>query len=66
MEHRLSFARLPTSVRGFVIIEEDGIPRIVLNMNLTWEQNRETYAHELRHIERGEMYNPDYKEYEED
>ncbi|MBO7709893.1 MAG: hypothetical protein J6S83_05460 [Lachnospiraceae bacterium] len=62
-DYRVTLAKLPTSIRGFVIIEEDGVPRIVLNMNLTREQNQETYEHELRHIERGDMDNPDYNEY---
>jgi len=64
MEYRVTLANLPPSVRGFVFLEEDGVPRIVLNANLTREQNRATYEHELRHIERGEMDDPDYNEYD--
>jgi Zn-dependent peptidase ImmA (M78 family) len=61
--YRVTLANLPVSVRGFVIIEEDGVPRIVLNANLTREMNRRTMDHELRHIERGEMEDKDFDEY---
>ena len=65
MEYRVTLANLPPSVRGFVFLEEDGVPRIVLNANLTREQNRQTMAHEIRHIEAGELTDLDYNEYEE-
>ena len=64
-EYRVTLAKLPTSVRGYVFIEEDGVPRIVLNSNLTREQNRRTMDHEVRHIERGELNDQTYHEYEE-
>ena len=54
---------LPTTVRGFCFHDNDGEAFIVLNARLTWEQNRRTYDHEKRHIERGEMYEPTYNEY---
>ena len=63
--YRVTLANLPTSVRGFVYLEEDGVPRIVLNANLTREQNRRTMDHEIRHIENDELTDPDYHEYEE-
>ena len=66
MDYRITLAKLPTSVRGFVILEEDGVPRIVLNANLTREQNIRTMWHEIRHIEAGDMNNPDYHEYKEE
>lgn len=54
---------LPTSVRGFVFLGDDGEPVIVVNSRLTREANQKTYLHELKHIENGDMYNPDYNEY---
>jgi hypothetical protein len=54
---------LPTSVRGFCFHDNDGEAFIVLNARHTWEQNRRTYDHEKRHIDRGEMYEPTYNEY---
>jgi len=53
---------LPTSVRGFCFLGDDGEPVIVVNSRLTREQNLETMDHELRHIENGELTDPNYKE----
>jgi Zn-dependent peptidase ImmA (M78 family) len=64
-DYRVTLANLPTSIRGFVFLESDGVPRIVLNANLTREQNRKTMKHELDHIERGELTDPTYDEYKE-
>lgn len=64
-DYRVTLAKLPTSIRGYVFLEEDGVPRIVLNANLTREQNMRTMKHELKHIENDELNDPDYKEYEE-
>ena len=65
-DYRVTIAKLPTSVRGFVFIEEDGVPRIVLNANLTREQNRRTLDHEVEHIEKDELNDPTYHEYGDD
>lgn len=54
---------LPTSVRGFCFLGEDGEPVIVLNSRLTREQNRKTYEHEKKHIANDDLRNPDYHEY---
>lgn len=57
---------LPTSVRGFCFHDDDGEPYIVLNARLTREANQQTYDHEQRHIERGDMENTLYTEYGEE
>lgn len=62
-EYRVTLANLPTTIRGYVFLESDGVPRIVLNANLTREQNRRTMDHELKHIENGELSDPNYHEY---
>ena len=64
--YRVTLANLPVSIRGFVYLESDGVPRIVLNANLTREQNRKTYNHEVRHIENNELTDLNYIEYEEE
>lgn len=64
-ENRVILQDLPTSVRGFVFQGDDGEPVIVVNSRLTREQNRKTYDHERGHIDRGEMNEPTYHEYEE-
>ena len=54
---------LPTTVRGFCFHDNDGESFVVVNARLTREQNRRTYDHEKKHIDRGEMFNEDYHEY---
>lgn len=54
---------LPTSVRGFVYHDDDGELYIVLNSRLSHEQNLSTYVHELKHISRGDLDDPNYHEY---
>ena len=54
---------LPTTIRGFCFLGDDGEPVIVVNSRLTREANRRTYRHERRHIERGELHEPTYHEY---
>lgn len=54
---------LPTSVRGFVYHDDDGELYIVLNSRLSHEQNLSTYVHELKHIRRGDLDDPNYHEY---
>ena len=63
MEDRAILADLPTSIRGFVYLGDDGEPVIVVNSRLTREQNIMTFDHEKKHIERGELTDIDYHEY---
>ena len=62
-ENEVILQNLPTSVRGFVFLGDDGEPVIVVNSRLTREQNLKTFDHEQKHIERGELYEPTYNEY---
>lgn len=64
-ESKVILQDLPTSVRGFVFLGEDGEPVIVVNSRLSREQNRKTYRHEKRHIRRNELNDPTYHEYKE-
>ena len=63
-EERAILVDLPTSVRGFVYLDDNGDPKIVVNARLTREQNRRTWDHEKEHINRGDMNEPNYIEYE--
>ena len=47
---------LPTDMRGFLVANADGSNTVVLNARYSWEQNRLTYLHELRHIKGGDLY----------
>lgn len=62
-DDRVILQDLPTSVRGFVFLDDDGEPVIVLNSRLSREQNLRTIKHEKDHIARGDMHEPDYNEY---
>ena len=46
---KVVFANLPTSVKAFTVLT-DGYYTIVLNQNLSREQNKLSYLHELSHI----------------
>jgi len=65
-ENEVVLADLPTSVRGFVFMDDEGEPVIVVNSRLTREQNRKTFRHERRHIRRGDLTNKTYHEYKEE
>ena len=62
-ENRAFLADLPTSIRGFVFLDDNGDPVIVVNSRLTREANQRTFVHERLHILRGDMDDPDYHEY---
>lgn len=46
---------LPTTVGGFVVHNQDDSYTIVLNSRLSWEDNMESYIHELRHLEKRDL-----------
>lgn len=59
MKHtKVIFADLPCTCKGLVVrMFDDGedYDTIVLNSRLNWEQNIETYLHELIHIDRDDF-----------
>lgn len=46
---------LPTTIGGFVVHNQDDSCTVVLNSKLTWEDNMESYIHELKHLEEGDL-----------
>ena len=54
---------LPVHVRGFVCLGSDFEPIIVINARMSRKQQLRTYRHEIKHLQRGEMYNVNYHEY---
>lgn len=52
---RSIFCDLPLSIKGYTIATADGYFTIVLNQNLSREQNLESYAHEVDHILNGDF-----------
>lgn len=65
-ENEVILQDLPTSVRGFVFLGEDGDPVIVVNSRLTREANRRTFRHEKKHIKKGHLHDRTFREYKED
>lgn len=55
---------LPPTVHGYCYHDNDGVEYVVLNARDTVERQREAYEHEIRHLDKGEMYDPGYTEYE--
>ena len=55
---------LPVRIHGFVCLGSDYEPIIVINARLSRVQQLRTYRHEIKHIQRGEMFNVNYHEYE--
>ena len=53
---------LPTSVRGFVFLGDDGEPVIVVKSRLTREANRRTFRHEKKHVKKNQLTDQNYKE----
>lgn len=55
---RVVYADLPCTCKGMVVrMFDDGedYDTVVLNSRLNWEQNVETYKHELWHIEQDDF-----------
>ena len=48
---------LPHHVPGLSSVTEEGEPMIYLNARLTFEQNRQTFEHELKHINSDDFFN---------
>lgn len=53
---RIVFSSLPCTIKAYTIRKDDYYT-IVLNSNLSHEQNKISYIHELEHIENGDFDN---------
>lgn len=49
------YCNLPNTIKGFTVATPDDWFTIVLNENLSYEQNMLSYQHELEHILRGDF-----------
>lgn len=52
---RTIYCDLPTSIGGFTVATADDYFTIVINQNLSYYKNLETYKHELNHIKQGDF-----------
>lgn len=64
--HRVIYQDLPCTIPGFLTMDPEGYYTIVLNSRMSIERNRETYDHEIDHIQNGDLYgNTEAEEIEE-
>ena len=56
-------AHLNGKIRGFTTLGSDFEPIIVLNEQLSPQQKRKTYNHEIHHLQSGEFWDDSYDEY---
>ena len=57
MTPNVYFVELPCRIKGYVCKNEDDTHTIILNSRLSIEQNKQTYVHELNHIENNDFEN---------
>lgn len=65
MTPNVLFMKLPSRVKGYVCKNEDDTHTIILNSRLSIEQNKQTYVHELKHIENNDFEKSTVNEAEE-
>lgn len=53
-EYRVYMVSLPPTIRGAVRMDESGFPSIYINDSLSPKARKETFLHEIRHIERAD------------
>ena len=56
-EYRVYMVPFPGDVLGAVRIDVEGFPSIYINDALSPEARKKAFLHELRHIQRDDMYN---------
>ena len=54
---------MPTCFKACCYHDDDGNEFIIVNARHTREQNALSYDHEIDHIQRGDMYDQNYREY---
>ena len=56
-EYRVYMMPFPGDIMGAVRVDADGFPSIYINDRLSPAAKKRAFLHELRHIERDDMYN---------
>lgn len=55
--YKVVFESLPSKVKGFIMHDAvDDYYTVVLNMNMDYFCNKETFDHEIQHILNGDFY----------
>ena len=60
MDVFVRYCNMPATLRSYVVLNGDDSYTIILNCNLTREQNLISYHHEIQHIKNGD-YEKQYK-----
>ena len=55
----IQLRNMPSRIRGFTKANPDMSYTIVLNSRLSYEMRMQTYLHEIKHIEGGDLYRDD-------
>lgn len=55
IDHTVIYADMPCTIKGFTRLTDDYYT-IVLNSRLSLEEQKETYRHELDHLQDGDFY----------
>ena len=58
--------KMPTRIKGYTAIDDDGNYNIYLNEKLSAEQQKITYMHEMMHIQRGDWDKKSVEDAEKD
>ena len=58
--------KMPSRIKGYTAIDNDGNYNIYLNEQLSQEQQRKTYLHEMAHIARGDWDKASVEDAEKD
>ena len=58
--------KMPSRIKGYTAIDDDGNYNIYLNEQLSQEQQRKTYLHEMAHIARGDWDKASVEDAEKD
>ena len=55
----MRYIDLPISIKGVTVMDIDGFYNIYINARLSYDQQKKTIAHEMKHIARGDFYRYD-------
>lgn len=56
MDYIVRYIDLPITVKGVTVMDIDGFYNIYINSRLSYEEQKRTIAHEIKHISRGDFF----------
>jgi Zn-dependent peptidase ImmA (M78 family) len=58
-EKIIRLEKIPLTIPGFCVLDDNGDYNIFINCGHSFEKNRETLLHELKHIEKEHFFSTD-------